>query len=237
MHAGENYLEDRDLLGYAAEPFLLAKNAYAFESGHLYKAQPEKQTEIILMLDKYDQIKQQMQPSQELLDEMQYAGDWPYQPDEHLQDEANHLIGKMKKFQGEPIAIEDLTFSRADKTALERYQDIQNLQDYEYLMSKPIRETIEQEFGLKLSDLSLKEQFYFLQFVKHKEAKDISLVKEFVKEYGTDGLKTFLSLDYGQELGDKIVELGSKAESAEVKKLFSEYARIVDTAEREIRLR
>lgn len=141
----------------------------------------------------------------------------------------NDLIGEMSH----RLEIDDLTVKRLDKTKEEREEDIHDLLDYSYLMREEgVRNIVEREFNIELSDLSLKEQFYFLQFIKNKEASEIEPVKEFVKQYGVDGLRTFVSLDYGKEVGSKILEIGKELEKEDVKEIFAEYSQITNLAEK-----
>jgi GNAT superfamily N-acetyltransferase len=103
--------------------------------------------------------------------------------------------------------------------------------DFQYLVSDDVRNIIADDFHFNLANIPLQEQFYFLQFIKHKEAREIDPVKNFVKSYGLPGLRTFLSLDYGKDLGDKIVALGNSLDHEAASAIFSKYGQIVDAVE------
>ncbi len=61
-----------------------------------------------------------------------------------------------------------------------------------------------------------------------KEDEVINLVKKFK----INGLKTFLSLEHGgQEMGDKILELGKILEQHDAERVFTGYAQIIDQAD------
>ncbi|MBD3248022.1 hypothetical protein GF382_01885 [Candidatus Falkowbacteria bacterium] len=61
---------------------------------------------------------------------------------------------------------------------------------------------------------------------------------DFVKRHGEVGLKTFLSLEFGEEMGEKILDLGEKINGSEVDRIFARYSQIVslaDQVEQELR--
>ncbi len=107
----------------------------------------------------------------------------------------------------------------------------EDLASYAYLLRKPTRERVEKDFGIKISEMSLSEQFQFLNFIKTKEAKHIPPVQNFVSRYGKTGFRTFLSLEYGREFGDSIVELGEKLPQDQAERIFIKYSELVDAAE------
>ncbi len=100
--------------------------------------------------------------------------------------------------------------------------------DYEYLMRKSIRTHVENEFEIKISDLAIKEQFYFLNLIKTKTESEIEDVKSFTKKYGKVGFKTFLSLEQDPTLGDRIISFGENAGSGIAQKVFEKYSEIID---------
>ena len=102
--------------------------------------------------------------------------------------------------------------------------------DYEYLVSKPMRALISREFGVTLSELTLREQFYFLNYLKGVTVADADAMKQFTAQHGTTGLRTFLSLERGgAELGDQIVAFGQRQEIAE--RVFAYYGELLDSAD------
>jgi len=103
------------------------------------------------------------------------------------------------------------------------------LYDYAYIMKQPVRERLQQEFNVNLSELSIPEQFQFLMFLKEKEMKTAEPVQAFAQQYGTSALRTFLSLEQGgKEMGDKILMLGEKLPKESAELLFAKYGEIVD---------
>ena len=109
-------------------------------------------------------------------------------------------------------------------------KDRSDIRDFEFLQQERMQAIIEKEFRIKLASLPLQEQFWFLQFIKNKEASEIGLVKEFVSRYGKSGLRTFLALDYGKELGGKIIEIGLHDPDDMAEEIFTTYAKILDAS-------
>ena len=109
--------------------------------------------------------------------------------------------------------------------------------NYSFLMTKPIREKIGAEFDFELSDLSIKEQFYFLNYAKHYTVADIYKLKRFLnstedKTGRLNRIRSFLSMEQGGlEMGEKILLIGDRLDKDEVDLIFERYAKLVDLTE------
>jgi len=55
-----------------------------------------------------------------------------------------------------------------------------------------IRQLISDDIGVSLPTLSLREQFYFLRFLRDAKTADAESIKQFAHAFGESGLKTFL---------------------------------------------
>jgi len=102
--------------------------------------------------------------------------------------------------------------------------------DYSYMMRPQMHRLIKEEFGVNITELDIGEQVYFLDFIKSKQAKEVKNIQNFAKEYGKDGLRTFLSLQHGKDLGDSIVSFGNRVESEVASVVFKKYGDIADAA-------
>lgn len=102
---------------------------------------------------------------------------------------------------------------------------------FQHVHSGELAGKIEGEFGFALSDLSLREQYFFLNYLKRVTVAEADTMKRFTSLYGVDGMRTFLSLERGDEtLGDHIVAFGAHDEVAGT--VFSYYSELLDSAER-----
>ena len=109
--------------------------------------------------------------------------------------------------------------------------------NYSCLMRKPIREAIKADFGFSLEELSVREQFYFLNYAKHYSVKDVKRLQEFTKQYGVQGARTFLSLEHGGlEMGEVILRIGEQLKhNPEVAdKVFAQYLEMANGVETEV---
>lgn len=115
--------------------------------------------------------------------------------------------------------------------------DVQELiRDYEYLISRPMREQVQEDFSFNLVDLTITEQFYFLNYLKQITVDQADNVKKFVSIQGINGLRAFISIGRGGlKLGDSIIKLGlNQPESA--REVFEYYLNILERAEQAERL-
>ncbi len=138
---------------------------------------------------------------------------------------------KIEKFFHKITSLKDIDFF----TEKQKQDFIDNLNDYKYLMSKPIRESVNEEFGIDITQFSALEQSYFLQFLKDKTNQEVDQVKEFLKQSKNEQsknnrIKSFLSLEQDPQMGEIILKIGEelKDEPRLADEIFSEYAKMID---------
>ncbi len=103
--------------------------------------------------------------------------------------------------------------------------------DYRSLMDLRVRASIKETFGVNLLDLSVKEQFFFLGYLKNTTPDSADTMRRFTSLYGVAGMRTFLALERGDKtLGDHIVAFGQHEEVAGT--VFKYYAELLNSAER-----
>ena len=104
-----------------------------------------------------------------------------------------------------------------------------DMADYRYLVSKPLRLLVERDFGVSVTTLPVREQFYLLNFLKTVTEHEVFAVQEFARRFNRDGLRTFLSLDHDRSMGDKILEFATSSVDEGIKKeIFTLYGKIID---------
>lgn len=86
--------------------------------------------------------------------------------------------------------------------------------------------------GIRFNNLDFKEQGWFLIYHKNAESDKKEKLLEFAGKYGENGLKTFLSLEHGEEMGDKILDIAQNLDFMSANLIFNKYAEIVDLAGR-----
>jgi len=104
---------------------------------------------------------------------------------------------------------------------------------YKTLIGLPLRDRIEEEFGLDLSNFSTREQLQFINFISSENINEIDRTKKFISGSSSSAGKdnrfiSFLSLETDNGIGKKIIEIGEKfsknPESADL--LFLKYAEL-----------
>jgi len=132
--------------------------------------------------------------------------------------------------QLELTTLKELVAELKDDESLERVTD-EDVLLFQHVHSGELAGKIENAFGFSLRDLSLREQYFFLNYLKRVTPKSADLMKQFTALYGVDGMRTFLSLERGDDsLGDRIVAFGQYPEVAH--KVFTYYGELLDSADR-----
>lgn len=94
---------------------------------------------------------------------------------------------------------------------------------------QPIRDAINKDLQIDLEKLSFQEQIYFLTYIAKTKNKDFEKLRSFAHAYHEEGLRTFLSLAHGgEEMGEKILELGEKLDHEMAQHVFEKYRSIID---------
>ncbi len=97
--------------------------------------------------------------------------------------------------------------------------------------SKRMREHMEKSFGFSYEDIDLATQLQFIRFVTSQPNEYIENVKAFTQQYGTQGIRTFLALERGDEsLGEAIIAFGEHDKVAGT--VFQYYGELLDSAGR-----
>ncbi|MCA9361654.1 hypothetical protein KC845_03815 [Candidatus Kaiserbacteria bacterium] len=111
--------------------------------------------------------------------------------------------------QLELTTLKELVAELKGDESMERVTD-EDVLLFQHVHSGELAGKIENEFGFTLSDLSLREQYFFLNYLKRVTPSSAELMKRFTSLYGVDGMRTFLSLEQlGPEFGEYIVNTGN----------------------------
>jgi len=86
------------------------------------------------------------------------------------------------------------------------------------------------ETGVQFNSFGFKEQGWFLHFVSTADGAQKDGAKSLVKKYGEDGFRAFLSLEYGDEAGEKILAIGERLPEVAATAIFKKYSMIIETA-------
>lgn len=131
-----------------------------------------------------------------------------------------------------PLAMADVAGPHLRETDAEREQDAENLHDLRFMLSRSVSRHIRGELKIPLEELTLREQYHLLNYLKSQDKHAAMNLSTFALQYGRDGLRTFLALDYDESFGDRLVFIGRVLPHHLAAKVFDKYSAIADAAER-----
>ncbi len=229
MHTGESMYGDTDRM-----PFVISPGVYAYDFGEgLRLSSPENSAAVTETLAQIEMLDQQMRPPQHVIEQaIQRGADFvEVSVDPQLMRLHRNAWHQLYQQFDRQLTSDDIILSpqvRQNATA-EQYDEA--LFDFQYLLSRPMRQKIEADFGVSLEDLSLPEKFQFLSLLKNAEAEEIAVVQSFVQQYGKDGIKTFLSVEHGDITAEHILNIGTSLDHTTAQKLFEKYSQITEAAQ------
>lgn len=90
---------------------------------------------------------------------------------------------------------------------------------------------LDQTLGTAISNLSAKENYYFLKFARTNTI-ELTRLKKFAQEFGEKGMKSFLSLENDKSLGEGIISMSEEIEKIASISIFDKYSNIVDGSDK-----
>lgn len=166
---------------------------------------------------------------------------------EHFHWLGNEIMKRVEEVNAARPELEEVKFEEILKEEGFNKENLSSAEtdiiiaNYKTLMELQIRKEIEDEFGIKLTEFSFREQAQFVNFLSAKPSEEVARTKEFLHQGRSEmakaqRVKSFLSLESGAEMGERILSIGEnlqdRPESAD--RLFAEYARLVDGANQEV---
>ena len=126
-----------------------------------------------------------------------------------------------------PYNLKEKFPRRADESLSDYQKRIEGLENFDFLLQ--FSQKLLEQTGVQFFRLPFEYQkilAYGFKKLKEKEDKVIELVKK----YKIPGLMAFLSMEYGAEYGEKVLKMAETLPTVELKEIFNEYLRIIDTA-------
>ncbi len=119
----------------------------------------------------------------------------------------------------------------SDEKFYQRIAEFNAVRNYSQL--EILSDALSEKADIGLHNLSLQEQNCITTYAFQKGDKNFDRLVAFCKEYGEAGIKTFLSCEYGTDMGDKIVALGETLDRAIAEKIFAKYNEVATLAQEE----
>lgn len=141
--------------------------------------------------------------------------------------ELGNLADPNKKRQAQILEVaRELLF--ADPEANDSLRQ-QFLQDY----TRYYEEFFSEEIGVRLSDLNLREQFWFYNFLQNTDKETREKAIEIKDKFGRNGVKTFIAFESDRQAGEKIFKLADSDLRDDLKEnIFSKYVALIDILDR-----
>ncbi len=144
-----------------------------------------------------------------------------------LNNEAERVKAEVLSF-----AYETLFIPKISETEEERAEREGILQEFKQKYFQFFDDRFFGDTGVAFNNFSFREQGQFMHFVENSPGPLKQRALELVRKYGEDGFRSFLSLEYGMEMGETVLGIGeANVESGNVRMIFKDYARVIDFAE------
>lgn len=120
---------------------------------------------------------------------------------------------------------------REDETEEERSKRLSYLEEFKKHYYKLAQDEIFKQSEVQLNNLSFREQGWFLRYLKEADQHKRHQLLKYTKTYGEDGIRSFLTMEYGDDNGDKLLFIGEHGNQEEIKNLLANFSEIVQQAE------
>lgn len=144
-----------------------------------------------------------------------------------LSSEETKIRAKIMDFVYETLFLPEKNETEEGRGKRLRYLEEFKKNYYEVSNDKLFSET-----DVRLNNLSFREQGWFIIKFNEADAEEKEKLRTFVSDFGESGIKTFLSLESDQEMGEKILALGEKLPRETAAAIFRKYSEIVDETEK-----
>ncbi|MDQ1284228.1 MAG: N-acetyltransferase protein [Patescibacteria group bacterium] len=128
-----------------------------------------------------------------------------------------------------------LFFPKENETEEEKVQREKYLEEFKTNYFGFYNDDFFKKTKVRFNNLNFREQGWFLMYYKHADPENRQNLLDFAKKYREDGLKSFLSLEFGEDVGEKIMSLGQKLETWQAQLVFGKVAELADLANEEER--
>lgn len=133
---------------------------------------------------------------------------------------------KKTRAQVYDFVYETLFIGQKNETPEERAKRMQYLEEFKQNYYAK-RAQLEKESGVTLNNLSFKEQGWFIVYFNKATPQAKEQIYKFVKDFGEEGIKTFLSLESDEQNGQIILDLSQQLDHNVAQAIFMKFAEVV----------
>jgi len=129
------------------------------------------------------------------------------------------------------FTYETLFVAQPGETEKQRKERLKYLEEFKSNYYEIAQDTIFEQTGVRLNNLSFREQGWFVVYFNNADDLQKNRLRTFVKEQGEEGLKSFLSLEYGNEMGNVVLDICENGNKDVSKRVFRKYGKMVRATE------
>lgn len=137
----------------------------------------------------------------------------------HTQVGGQEMKKRIKEYK-----ITDFVKQKRDESSGDYAERVSRLADVSFVTQK--LQSFFRKSGIGLHKLSWRDQLLIADIAHAGEEEE--RLQSFIEKYGVNGLRTFLSLEYGREIGNDIFTLGEQLPKNEAEAIFKRYNDVVD---------
>ncbi|MEK9183430.1 MAG: GNAT family N-acetyltransferase [Patescibacteria group bacterium] len=138
--------------------------------------------------------------------------------------QANKEVSDPRKYNQEEFQTR-----RPDEKLADYQKRLRAVDDFKFLLR--LGADLSRRANVDLIQLNAQEQHWLVQAVRAKKG-NYEAVVNLAEKYGLSGLKSFLSLEYGAEMGGRIMAIAENLDQETAQAVFDRYFEIVDAVEK-----
>lgn len=120
----------------------------------------------------------------------------------------------------------DSTLSEDERARHEQAQE-----DYAMFLDHSVLESIQKDYGFPITQLTTREQLWFVASLREYRKKQETTVQHFTKTFGIDGARVFLSTEFGDSFRGTVLSIAEKFLEDDAKRIFKSFSEIVTFAQ------
>ncbi|MFH1946666.1 MAG: hypothetical protein ABIJ23_00700 [Candidatus Magasanikbacteria bacterium] len=128
------------------------------------------------------------------------------------------------------INEETLFGNQLNQTPKEKTKRLKYLKEFKRHYYKLAEDKIFSETGIRLNNLTFREQAWFILYLKNCDEGVKNKIKKFLETFGEDGLKTFMAMEFDAGMGERILTLSETLPESLVTVIFSKYNELAERA-------
>lgn len=103
--------------------------------------------------------------------------------------------------------------------------------DYAMFLDYPVLKIIEADYGFPVTELTTREQLWFVASLRQYRKKEEATVQAFTKKFGLDGARAFLATEFGDTFRATILHIAEQLPEATARNVFRQFGDIVTLAQ------